>query len=271
MPELPEVEVTRLSFSDRIAGATVTAVRMGKPLRWALGCEPQALVGREVQAVRRRGKYLLLDLDRGVLLLHLGMSGSLRFESQPPAAGPHDHFDLSTTRGLLRLHDPRRFGAVVHAASMEAPEALKLLGHLGMEPLGEDFDAAAFHAGLKRRAAPIKQVLLAGDVVVGVGNIYASEVLFLAGIRPTTQARRLTGPRAAKLHAAVRDVLARAVQSGGSTLRDFSNAHGEHGLFQLQAMVYGREGQPCRVCATPIRAIRQGQRSTFFCVQCQKP
>ena len=191
MPELPEVEVTRLSFADRISGATVTAVRMGKPLRWALGCQPQDLVGRQVQAVRRRGKYLLLDLDHGVLLLHLGMSGSLRFEEQQALPGPHDHFDLLTTRGLLRLHDPRRFGAVVYAAGMDAPEAIKLLGRLGMEPLGADFDSAVFHAGLQRRSAPIKQVLLAGDVVVGVGNIYASEVLFLAGIRPTTQARLL--------------------------------------------------------------------------------
>lgn len=271
MPELPEVEVTRLSFADRISGATVTAVRMGKPLRWALGCQPQDLVGRQVQAVRRRGKYLLLDLDHGVLLLHLGMSGSLRFEEQQALPGPHDHFDLLTTRGLLRLHDPRRFGAVVYAAGMDAPEAIKLLGRLGMEPLGADFDSAVFHAGLQRRSAAIKQVLLAGDVVVGVGNIYASEVLFLAGIRPTTQARLLSVARANKLHAAVRDVLARAVQSGGSTLRDFSNAHGEHGLFQQQAMVYGREGEPCRICATPIRALRQGQRSTFFCMRCQKP
>ncbi|KQP14281.1 bifunctional DNA-formamidopyrimidine glycosylase/DNA-(apurinic or apyrimidinic site) lyase [Pseudorhodoferax sp. Leaf267] len=271
MPELPEVEVTRLSFADRIAGATVTAVRMGKPLRWALGAAPEELVGRQILGVRRRGKYLLLDLDRGLLLLHLGMSGSLRFDTQYPPAGPHDHFDLATTLGLLRLHDPRRFGAVVHVTSADAPEALKLLGRLGMEPLGEDFDAIAFHAGLQRRASPIKQVLLAGDVVVGVGNIYASEALFRAGIRPTTQARRLSLPRARKLHAAVRDVLGRAVQSGGSTLRDFSNAQGEHGLFQQQAMVYAREGQPCRVCATPIRALRQGQRSTFFCPQCQKP
>jgi formamidopyrimidine-DNA glycosylase len=271
MPELPEVEVTRLSFADRIAGATVTAVRMGKPLRWALGCEPSVLVGRQIRSVSRRGKYLLIALDDGVLLLHLGMSGSLRFESQQPDAGPHDHFDLATTQGLLRLHDPRRFGAVVHVPHIDAPEALKLLGHLGMEPLGEDFDAAVFYARLKKRASPIKQVLLSGDVVVGVGNIYASEVLFLAGIRPTTKACRLSQPRALRLHAAVRDVLQRAVQSGGTTLRDFSNAHGEHGLFQQQAMVYGREGAPCRVCGTPIRAIRQGQRSTFFCPQCQKP
>jgi len=271
MPELPEVEVTRRSFAERIAGARVLAVRMGKPLRWPLGADPQALVGRTVVGVRRRGKYLLVDLDDGVLLLHLGMSGSLRFEAAMPEPALHDHFDLVTTRGVLRLNDPRRFGAVVWCPGEDSPEARKLLGGLGVEPLGDGFDAAAFHAALKRRKAPIKQVLLAGDVVVGVGNIYASEALFLAGIRPTVPAARISGPRAARLHAAVRDVLARAVDKGGSTLRDFSNAHGESGYFQLEAMVYDRAGEPCRVCATPIRVIRQGQRATYFCPRCQKP
>jgi formamidopyrimidine-DNA glycosylase len=139
-----------------------------------------------------------------------------------------------------------------------------------MEPLTDDFDLNLFHAGLKRRKTAIKQVLLAGDVVVGVGNIYASEALFMAGIRPTLSAARLSRPRAIKLHAAIRDVLARAVAKGGSTLRDFSSASGENGYFQLEAMVYGREGQPCRVCGTLIKSIRQGQRSTFYCPNCQK-
>ncbi|MBK7279977.1 bifunctional DNA-formamidopyrimidine glycosylase/DNA-(apurinic or apyrimidinic site) lyase [Candidatus Aalborgicola defluviihabitans] len=271
MPELPEVEVTRLSFANRIAGAHIEALRMGQPLRWPLGVVPEALVGRQVLGVRRRGKYLLLDLDHGILLLHLGMSGSLSFALRPAAPGKHDHFDLQTSRGLLRLNDPRRFGAVVHADSEDDPVAHKLLGKLGMEPLGPDFDLSRFQQGLVRRSAPIKQVLLAGDVVVGVGNIYASEVLFLAGIRPTTRASRLSRPRTARLHQAIRTVLARAVQQGGSTLRDFSNAQGEAGHFQLEAMVYGRERQACRVCGTAIKAIRQGQRSTFFCPQCQKP
>ena len=270
MPELPEVEVTRLTFADRIAGARVQAVRLGKPLRWPLGCDPQSLVGRTVQGVRRRGKYLLLDLDRGVLLLHLGMSGSLRFDAQVPEAALHDHFDLVTSRGVLRLNDPRRFGAVVHCAGEDAPEAVKLLGGLGVEPLGDAFDVDAFHAALKKRRAPIKQVLLAGDVVVGVGNIYASEALFLAGIRPTLSAARISRPRAARLHAAIREVLARAVAKGGSTLRDFSNANGESGYFQLEAMVYDRAGEPCRVCKTPVRMIRQGQRATYYCPRCQK-
>jgi len=270
MPELPEVEVTRLSFADRIAGARIVSACLGKPLRWPLGVPVQQLVGRTVRRVRRRGKYLLLDLDEGLLLLHLGMSGSLSFATSLPPAGVHDHFELVTTHGTLRLNDPRRFGAVVYVHDESDPQASKLLGGLGMEPLSDDFDVAAFHAGLKVRRAAIKQVLLAGDVVVGVGNIYASEALFLAGIRPTLSAARLSRPRAAKLHAAIRDVLARAVQKGGSTLRDFSNAQGENGYFQLEAMVYGREGQPCRVCGTPIKAIRQGQRSTFYCPQCQR-
>jgi formamidopyrimidine-DNA glycosylase len=270
MPELPEVEVTRRGFAERIAGARIDAVRVGKPLRWALMVAPEALAGRRVLQVRRRGKYLLVDLDRGLLLLHLGMSGSLRFDAALPAPGVHDHFDLVTERGTLRLNDPRRFGAVVYVEDEAAPWAIKLLGGLGMEPLGDAFDLDAFHAGLRKRRTAVKQVLLAGDVVVGVGNIYASEALFQAGIRPTLSAARISRPRAAKLHAAVREILARAVEKGGSTLRDFSNVDGQNGYFQLEATVYGRAGEPCRVCATPIRQLRQGQRSTYYCPNCQK-
>ena len=271
MPELPEVEVTRRSFAGRIAGAQVLRLDLGKPLRWPLGIDPAAVAGRRILQVQRRGKYLLLALDRGVLLVHLGMSGSLLFTEAPPPPGTHDHFDLVTSQGTLRLNDPRRFGAIVYSESMDAAPAAKLLGGLGVEPLEEAFDARAFHAAIKQRKAPIKQVLLAGDVVVGVGNIYASEALFLAGIRPTVRASRISAPRAARLHAAIRDVLARAVEKGGSTLRDFSNAEGQSGYFQLEAMVYGREGEPCRVCGAPVRMIRQGQRATYFCAHCQKP
>jgi formamidopyrimidine-DNA glycosylase len=270
MPELPEVEVTRLSLAGRIAGARIEAVRLGKPLRWPLGLAAQQLVGRTVRGVRRRGKYLLIDLDEGLLLMHLGMSGSVSFAARQPEAGAHDHFDLLTTRGMLRLNDPRRFGAVVYAPAEDAAQSVKLLGRLGVEPLTEAFDPASFHAGLQRRNAAVKQVLLAGDLVVGVGNIYASEALFLAGIRPTLRASRISRPRADKLHAAVRDVLARAVAKGGSTLRDFSNADGQAGYFQLEAMVYGRAGQPCRVCGGDIKSIHQGQRATYFCQCCQK-
>ena len=271
MPELPEVEVTRLSFADRIAGARVTGVRMGKPLRWPLGCDPSMLVGRQVQAVRRRGKYLLVDLDEGLLLWHLGMSGSLLFGNDRRPPQPHDHFDLDTTQGLLRLNDPRRFGAVVFVKDEQSPEAVKLLGHLGVEPLNGGFDLDAFHTGLRQRKTAIKQALLGGELVVGVGNIYASEALFLAGIRPTVSANRISRPRAEKLRLAIMDVLARAVKKGGSTLRDFSNADGQQGYFQLEAHVYDRAGEPCRQCGTLIRRIQQGQRSTYYCSTCQKP
>lgn len=270
MPELPEVEVTRRSFADRIQGARVVAVQMGKPLRWPLGIDPQALVGLTVEAVDRRGKYLLIVLNRGLLLLHLGMSGSVQFAAQLPPRGVHDHFELVTTQGSLRLNDPRRFGAVVYADSIDAPVVGKLLGKLGVEPLSEAFEPLSFYKALHQRRGPIKQVVLGGDIVVGVGNIYASESLFLAGIRPTTPAAKVSKARAARLHQAIREVLDKALNSGGSTLRNFSNAHGQSGHFQLEVMVYGREGEPCRVCCHPIRMIRQGQRSTFFCPVCQK-
>ena len=178
---------------------------------------------------------------------------------------------MVTSLGTLRLHDPRRFGAVVFALDETDPVARKLLGRLGVEPLSDAFDIATFHAALKLKKTAIKQVLLAGELVVGVGNIYASEALFLAGIRPTTSAAKLSKPRSARLHGAIRQVLAQAVAKGGSTLKDFSNADGQTGYFQLEAMVYDRTGAPCRVCASPIKSLRQGQRSTFYCAKCQKP
>jgi formamidopyrimidine-DNA glycosylase len=270
MPELPEVEVTRLSFAAKIEDAKIISASLGKPLRWPLGCEVETLAGRHVKAVRRRGKYLLLDLDPGLLLIHLGMSGSLSFSIDVAPPGTHDHFDLVTSKGVLRLHDPRRFGAVVFSPDEASAPAQKLIGKMGVEPLSDDFSAVAFHAALKQRQSAIKQVLLAGDAVVGVGNIYASEALFLARIRPTCRASRISLVRASRLHAAIRNVLARAVATGGSTLRDFKNADGKNGYFQMEAMVYARQGLPCNICTTPIRLLRQGQRSTFFCPSCQK-
>lgn len=282
MPELPEVEVTRLSFVSRIAGARVLDVHVGKPLRWPFGVglvggaqeAMDALAGAEVQGVRRRGKYLLVDTLKnakpGLLIIHLGMSGSLLFSPSLPAPGKHDHFSLITSQGELRLNDPRRFGAVIFAYSENDSWPRKLLAALGVEPLTKDFVPELFYAALKKRNAPIKQVLLAGDIVVGVGNIYASEALFLAGIRPALASSKLSKPRAFKLQAAVVRVLQAALEKGGSTLRDFSSATGEGGYFQLEANVYGREKEPCRVCDTPIKMIRQGQRSTFYCAACQK-
>lgn len=271
MPELPEVEVTRRSFRDAIVGAQVQAVRLGKPLRWPLGVLPQALAGRRVQEVRRRGKYLLLDMDKGLLLLHLGMSGSLRFSAALGPAGVHDHFDLETDAGILRLHDPRRFGAVVHVTGEGDPLARKLLGNLGMEPLDPaSFTWERFAEGLQHSRTPIKQLLLGGKLVVGVGNIYASEVLFLSRIDPQTPACQVGPRKQQRLFAAIREVLALAVAQGGTTLRDFSSADGMPGHFQLQAKVYGRDGLPCVACGRPVRLLRQGQRSTYYCAHCQK-
>lgn len=276
MPEMPEVEVTRRSFAARIAGARVEALRLGAPLRWPLGAEPASFVGGVVGETLRRGKYLWLPLatpaaPAGGLLLHLGMSGSLAFTEQPARPqGRHDHFELQTSLGLLRLTDPRRFGAVVWSPAIDAGMAARLLAGLGHEPFDEALTDAGFHALLQRRRTSIKAALLAGDIVVGAGNIYVCEALFEAGIDPRLPADRLSRPRAARLLAAVRATLARALELGGSTLRDFRDAHGMDGQFQLQARVYGREGLPCLRCAAPVRRIVQAQRSTFFCATCQK-
>jgi formamidopyrimidine-DNA glycosylase len=270
MPELPEVEVTRLSFAERIRGARVTGVRLGKPLRWPLGSAPEAIVGQHVGEVSRRGKYLWLALERGGLLLHLGMSGSLSFATVASEPGPHDHFDLVTARGTLRLTDPRRFGAVVWSEAPDAPPAATLLAGLGIEPFDDRFDGAHLHAALRRRRVAVKTALLGGEIVVGAGNIYACEALFEAGIDPRTRCDRISRPRAARLAVAVRATLSRAVELGGSTLRNFRDAHGAAGAFQLDAKVYGRAGKPCVVCGAPIRRIVQGARATFFCAGCQR-
>lgn len=272
MPELPEVEVTRRSFASRIAGARVVSLRLGAPLRWPLGCAPETLVGARVGEVSRRAKYLWLPLgEAGGLLLHLGMSGSLAFDDRPPQpAGKHDHFDLDTDRGLLRLTDPRRFGAVVWSPSLDGGMAARLLAGLGHEPFDPALTPERFHAALKRRSVNVKAALLAGDIVVGAGNIYACEALFAAGIDPRLRANAVSRPRAERLLAAVRHTLARALERGGSTLRDFRDAHGSAGEFQTEARVYGRAGAPCPRCGALVRRIVQGQRSTFFCPACQK-
>ena len=275
MPELPEVEVTRRGLAAPLLGARVLSLSLGKPLRWPLGRPPASLVPSQVGAITRRGKYLWLPLlqdtsPAGGLLLHLGMSGSLALLSQPPPPGPHDHFDLVTDRGTLRLNDPRRFGAVVWSPSQAQAPAAALLARLGPEPFDPALTPASFHAALQRRRAPIKSVLLAGDVVVGAGNIYACEALFQAGIHPALQADRISRPRAARLLAAVRQTLARALDLGGSTLRDYTDVHGASGAFQTEAAVYGRAGQPCGRCAGPVKRLLQAQRSTYFCALCQR-
>lgn len=281
MPELPEVEVTRQTLAPVLQGACILSVDLGKPLRWPLGIEPAALKGCVFGPLERRGKYLWMPLLQGTspstsaggLLVHLGMSGSLAFKPQVPdhdRPGLHEHVRLHTDRGVLGLTDPRRFGAVVWSPALDRLPASRLLAGLGLEPEDPALTEAWFHEQLRRRRSPIKQVLLAGDVVVGAGNIYACEALFDAGIDPRTRAQRLSRPRAARLLRAVRQILQQAMALGGSTLRDFRDVHGMSGGFQDQARVYGREGQPCVRCAAPIRRVVMGQRSTFFCPNCQK-
>lgn len=286
MPELPEVEVTRRGIAAPLLGARVLAARLGKPLRWPLGRPAEGLVGAVVGEVARRGKYLWLPLQQapaahegddganpytgGGLLMHLGMSGSLALLASAPAPGPHDHFDLVTDRGTLRLNDPRRFGAVVWSPSLHEAPAAALLQRLGAEPFDAALTPAVFHAALQRRRAPIKAVLLAGDVIVGAGNIYACESLFHAGIHPALRADRISRPRAEKLLAALRATLERALALGGSTLRDYTDVHGASGAFQAEAAVYARAGQPCGRCGSMLRRLVQAQRSTYFCPNCQR-
>lgn len=298
MPELPEVEVTRRGIAGPLHGARVQALRLGKPLRWPLGVDASSLAGRQVGEVSRRGKYLWLPLEGGRrdaghgsaksqtaapatppgggLLLHLGMSGSLRWwpaaagEAGAPPPGPHDHADLVTDRGTLRLNDPRRFGAVVWSPGLDQGAAATLLARLGPEPFDPMLSPARFHAALRARRSPVKQVLLSGEAVVGAGNIYACEALFLAGIHPALRADRVSAPRADRLLAAVRQTLAQALQLGGSTLRDFADVHGVGGAYQAQAAVYGREGQPCPRCGAPVKRRVMAQRSTYFCASCQR-
>ncbi len=274
MPELPEVEVTRASLADRLAGAKVLSAWVGKPLRRPLGCAPDSLHGRIAGEASRRGKYLWFPLSAegrgGGLLVHLGMSGSLTWRDNGAPRGPHDHFDLQTTQGTLRLTDPRRFGAVVWSDAIDAEPAAGLLARLGPEPFDPALTPTRFHAALHRHGVAVKPVLLAGGVVVGAGNIYACEALHRAGIDPRTRCDRLSRPRAERLLRALRETLAEAIALGGSTLRDYRDADGAAGAFQLEARVYGRAGQPCARCARSIRRIVQGQRATYFCPGCQR-
>ena len=274
MPELPEVEVTRASLAQRLLGAQVLQVHLGQPLRWPLGCLPQSLVGLRAGTMARRGKYLWLPLHGpqalGGLLMHLGMSGSLNLADTPGARGRHDHFELITDHGSLRLTDPRRFGAVIWSEAIDCGPAARLLASLGPEPFDPQLTAHSLHRALQVRRAPIKTVLMAGEVVVGAGNIYASEALFKAGIDPRTACHSIGLRRCERLLTALRTTLGRAIELGGSTLRDFRDAHGAAGAFQDEALVYGRAGQACLRCGHTIRRLVQAQRSTFFCPRCQR-
>lgn len=273
MPELPEVEVTRRGVAPYLQDQQVTDVVMRRDgLRWPFPVDlPDLLRGQRVVSVGRRGKYLLLHFAHGSVLIHLGMSGHLRIlpASTPPTK--HDHIDIVVGAQLLRMNDPRRFGAVLwHSLSDGDVERHILLSKLGVEPLGGAFDAELLYRQTRQRHSAIKQVLLAGDIVVGVGNIYASESLFKAGINPKIAADRISLARYRLLAGAIQETLSAAIVQGGSTLRDFMGVNGQSGYFQQTYFVYDRTGVPCRVCGAAIRQIKQGQRSTFYCVNCQK-
>ena len=271
MPELPEVETTRRGIAPHLLGQPIANVVIrDSRLRWPVDASlPKQLRGARITDVGRRAKYLLIATDRGTLIVHLGMSGSLRITSDNTPLKPHDHIDVRLENGrVLRYHDPRRFGSMHYVTGDVL--AHPLLASLGVEPLGEQFDGELLYAAARPRPGPIKQLIMDAHVVVGVGNIYASESLYMAGIHPARPARRVSLRRYRDLAQAIRTVLARSIEQGGTTLRDFVNESGEPGYFAQDLAVYGRADEACRTCATPIRARIIGQRNTFFCVKCQR-
>jgi formamidopyrimidine-DNA glycosylase len=271
MPELPEVETTRRGIAPHVTGRRIVKIDVyDRRLRWPVPADlEKRLRGATIDRVERRSKYLLFRMGEGTLLVHLGMTGTLRILHDAPLRAPHDHVDIALDDGtLLRYRDPRRFGAMLWLASTAASHPL--LAALGPEPFDDAFDADYLWRTTRNRRAAIKLVLMDNHVVTGVGNIYANEALFRAGLRPSTPAHRLSRPRLARLVDAVRAVLTAAIAKGGSTLRDYVGSDGESGYFQLEYFVYGRAGEACRVCGRAIRQTRIGQRSSFHCVACQR-
>ena len=269
MPELPEVETTRRGLAPLLEGHAIDGVIVrDHRLRWPIPKDLHScVVGKVITRVNRRAKYLLITCGSGTLIIHLGMSGSLRIVPAIEAPRLHDHVDFVVGSRILRMRDPRRFGAVLwHVGD---PGTHPLLAHLGVEPLTPEFSGSHLHLSSRRRAMSIKSLLMDHSVVVGVGNIYASESLFRAKIRPTVRARKVSRLRMDALAQAVRETLEAAIRAGGSTLRDFVAGEGRAGYFQTQHLVYDRAGCACRLCGTTIRRIVQGQRSTFFCPTCQ--
>ncbi|MFO1401768.1 MAG: bifunctional DNA-formamidopyrimidine glycosylase/DNA-(apurinic or apyrimidinic site) lyase [Steroidobacteraceae bacterium] len=270
MPELPEVETTRRGIEPALRHRRITALEIHDArLRWPVDPRlPRRLRGQRVLRVERRAKYLLLRLEAGTLILHLGMSGSLRVVDAATPRRPHDHLDLVLDSGqALRFNDPRRFGSCLYTTA--PPQEHPLLRHLAPEPLEPGFDAGYLHRITRGRRVAIKQLVMNARLVTGVGNIYASEALFRARVAPTRAARSLTRADCARLARGIRAVLRLAIRSGGTTLRDYVGADGSPGYFRQKLYVYERAGRPCRVCRTPIRQRRQGQRSTYHCPHCQ--
>ena len=271
MPELPEVETTRRGLAPHLVGRRIDAVTVRNPrLRWPIPHDfAQALLGQHIRALRRRAKYLIMDLDQGAVIVHLGMSGALSIVAASAPAGKHDHVDLVVQgERMLRFTDPRRFGSF-HFVSGD-PERHELLSGLGPEPLSPEFTGERLRALTRGRRAGIKETLMNAHVVAGIGNIYANEALFRAGIHPRTPAGVISLRRHCNLTAAVRETLADAIRAGGSSLRDWHHADGSLGYFQQRYFVYGRSGEPCRHCGTTIRKLRDAQRATYYCPRCQR-
>jgi formamidopyrimidine-DNA glycosylase len=277
MPELPEVEVTRLGIAPHLQGRTVSAINIidGR-LRWPVPKSlSKTLPGQRVKAIERRGKYLLMEFDAGYVLVRLGMTGTLRVLPVQEPLKLHDRVTLEFGKLSLRLHDPRKFGAVLWHSKTKGPvEKNPLLQKLGVEPFSPEFagelGAELLYQKSRKRSIAVKQFLLVGQAVVGVGNIYCSESLFMAGIHPAKAAGKLTRQQCSRLAEAVRSILEKAIAAGGSSLKDFVNSDGDPGHFMVQTKVYDRKDQLCKVCKTPIKQIVQGQRSTYFCPTCQK-
>lgn len=270
MPELPEVETSRRGIEPHILGKTINAITIRqKKLRWPIPVSlKKNLRGEKILSVKRRGKYLLLETDKGTLIIHLGMSGSLHIVSKDTAAEKHDHFDIEFSNGeILRLRDPRRFGAVLW--SKTDPLKHKLLKNLGPEPLTEEFTADYLYRLSRKRKIAIKSFIMNSHIVVGVGNIYANEALFMAGINPKRLASRISLTRYQLLVSAIKSILHQAIKQGGTTLRDFTKQDGKPGYFQQKLNIYGQTGQPCPNCKRPIKQIRQQQRSSYYCSHCQ--
>lgn len=270
MPELPEVETTRRGIEPHIDKQRVTAVRVRQPmLRWAVPANLADLIeGQRVESVARRGKYVLINFADGDLLIHLGMSGSLRVLPEQTSPGKHDHVDIVFNTGMMiRLTDPRRFGAVLWQPQGEVH---KLLANLGPEPLTDLFDVEHLAKACKGRSQAIKLLIMNAHVVVGVGNIYANEALFRSGIDPRRAAGKISKARLARLVEEIKAVLDYAIKRGGTTLRDFLASDGKPGYFAQELLVYGRGGEPCKSCSKALKEIRLGQRSTVFCTHCQR-
>ncbi|TAJ82017.1 MAG: bifunctional DNA-formamidopyrimidine glycosylase/DNA-(apurinic or apyrimidinic site) lyase [Gallionellaceae bacterium] len=271
MPELPEVETTLRGLAPHLTGQAVADVIIrNAQLRWPIPRNlPKLLRGQTIRVLQRRAKYLLFGFDHGTLILHLGMSGSLRILTAPTPPDKHEHFDLVLANGaIMRLRDPRRFGAVLwHSGGANAHP---LLAELGPEPLHQDFGGEHLYRVTRKRSAAIKLVIMDSHVVVGVGNIYANEALFRAGIKPQLAAGKISRARCEKLVAEIRATLREAIKLGGSSLRDYVDSDGKRGYFQQHYWVYGRTNEACRKCGSPIKQIKQGQRSSFYCPVCQR-